>query len=110
MVADFEKQYNALKVPYPKDTMTANVDKQAAEQKANFEKFVADSKTRVGALAAEAAKWEAMKCPTLMTKEEAMDNCPELLAFHPDEVSYWPHDTKIEDWQKMIDNLEEEEH
>ena len=46
MVDTFQKKYGDLQVPYPKDTATADIDKQAVEQKASFEKFVTDSKTR----------------------------------------------------------------
>lgn len=110
MVADFEKQYNALQVPYPKDTVTAGLDAESSQEKAKYEKFVADSKVRISGLAAEAAKWEAMKCPSQMTREEAMDECPHLLDFHPDEVSYWPHDRNIEDWKKLVDEMEDDHH
>jgi hypothetical protein len=46
MVDDFQKRYESLQIPYPKDTLTASIEKQAVEQKAAYEKFVTDSKSR----------------------------------------------------------------
>ena len=46
MVDTFQKKYEALEVPYPKDSVTFHIEKQAVEHKASYEKFVADSKLR----------------------------------------------------------------
>lgn len=46
MVDDFQKKYESLQVPYPKDSLTTNIDAQAVQQKAAFETFVAESKAR----------------------------------------------------------------
>ena len=47
MVDNFQKNYDALQIPYPKDTASTAIDQQAVQQKADFEKFVAASKTRI---------------------------------------------------------------
>ena len=111
MVDDFQKQYQALQVPYPKDTLTASVESQAKEQKSAYDKFVSESKTRIAALATESAKWEAMKCPTQMTLEEALDECPELLKVNPDKPTFFPHQTSAEEfeqWKKDLKNMEDD--
>jgi F-type H+-transporting ATPase subunit d len=46
MVDDFQKKYEGLQVPYPKDTLTSNIDAQAVQQKAAFDTFVVESKAR----------------------------------------------------------------
>ncbi len=46
MVDDFQKRYESLQIPYPKDTLTASIEKQAVEQKAAYENFVTGSKSR----------------------------------------------------------------
>ena len=46
MVDTFQKKYADLQIPYPKDSVTGNIEKHAVEQKASFDKFVTDSKTR----------------------------------------------------------------
>ena len=56
MVDDFEKKYKALEIPYPKDTAQAEIATEEAKQKAAYEKFVTESKTRAEGLGAELAK------------------------------------------------------
>jgi F-type H+-transporting ATPase subunit d len=46
MVENFQKKYEGLQVPYPKDSVTAQIEKQAVESKAAYDKLVAESKTR----------------------------------------------------------------
>ena len=46
MVDTFQKKYETLEVPYPNDSVSFHIDNQAVEQKASYEKFVADSKLR----------------------------------------------------------------
>ena len=47
MIDDFEKKYKALDIPYPKDTAQGEIAAEEAKQKAAYDKFVAESKTRV---------------------------------------------------------------
>ena len=56
MVDDFEKKYKALEIPYPKDTVQAELAAEEAKQKAAYEKFVSESKTRVSGITTELAK------------------------------------------------------
>jgi F-type H+-transporting ATPase subunit d len=46
MVDDFQKKYESLQVPYPKDTMTSLIENQSVEHKSAYEKFVKESKSR----------------------------------------------------------------
>merc|ERR1712018_594920 len=57
MVDDFEKKYKALEIPYPKDTVQAELAAEEAKQKAAYEKFVSESQTRVAGITTELAKW-----------------------------------------------------
>ena len=56
MVDDFEKKYNALDIPYPKDTSQAEIAAEDAKQKMAYDKFVAQSATRADGVKAELAK------------------------------------------------------
>lgn len=47
MVDNFMKQYEALKVPYPVDTLSAKVDAQWAEVKKAIEAYIASSNTNI---------------------------------------------------------------
>merc|ERR1711997_930883 len=48
MVDDFQKKYEALDIPYPKDNVSASLDTLLATKKSEYEKFVADSKVKIG--------------------------------------------------------------
>merc|ERR1712038_1903796 len=71
MVEDFQKKYESLAIPYPQDTMSAAIDKEAAQMKADYEAFVVASK----------AKMENIKPIEHMTCEEVLAY-PQL-ADHP---------------------------
>ena len=98
MVQDFQSKYEALKVPYPKDTLSGSIDQQAQQQKANYEKFVADSKTRIQGIKEEQAKWEAMMPVEEMCKEDMMDYVPHLLKPTPEKPALWPFEETKEEW------------
>ena len=97
MVDNFQKKYAALQIPYPSDNGALNaIDAQAAEQKAAFTQFVAESNAAIDALKADAATFEAMKPVEEMNIEEALDaglignqitGVP-----NPDVPTFWPHD------------------
>lgn len=47
MVDDFQKQYAALTIPYPPDTISSQIDTQEKEIKADIQKFKAESNARI---------------------------------------------------------------
>lgn len=47
MVENFQKQYEALKVPYPADTLTAKVEAQWVEVKKAIEAFIQESNANI---------------------------------------------------------------
>lgn len=47
MVDEFQKQYTALKVPYPPDTASGQIDALEKEVKSDIEKFKVESNTRI---------------------------------------------------------------
>jgi len=110
MVDDFEKKYAALDIPYPKDTAQAELAAEEAKQKAAYEKFVAESKTRAGGMTAELAKWEAMMPIEEMNCEEAMVAVPHTVPeYRLDGVkNFWPFDREFEDWKKNLGELQRE--
>merc|ERR1712173_15220 len=100
MVDDFKKKYEALTVPYPKDTVSAQIAAEAVEQKAAYDKFVAESNVRVAAISTELAKWESMMPLEEMTKEEAMHAVPHLVPEHGGPPQFWPFTHSLEDFKK----------
>ena len=115
MVDDFQKKYDALKIPYPQDSYTSAIDSEASSLKAAYTKFVEQSQTRIVGIKAEQAKWEAMMPIEEMNLEEALDagltkyvvdvNVPD------DQKSFWPHEETYGEFKKRIALLPpEEEH
>lgn len=47
MVDNFQKQFEALKIPYPADTQTAQVEAQWTEIKKSIEAFVSQSNAAI---------------------------------------------------------------
>lgn len=47
MVDNFQKQYETLKIPYPVDNMTAQVEAQWTQIKKAIEAFVQESNTNI---------------------------------------------------------------
>merc|ERR1711990_448602 len=79
MVDDFQKKYEALVIPYPKDNATAALDAQLAAKKAEYTKFVAESEAKVAEIQTELDKWEKMRPFTEMTVEELARQAPQLM-------------------------------
>merc|ERR1711899_103065 len=78
MVDEFQKKYEALDIPYPKDNVTASLDSALATKKSEYEKFVADSKVKIGEIQVELDKWEKMRPIEEMNKEEIVVQMPHL--------------------------------
>lgn len=47
MVDEFEKQYSALQIPYPPDTISPLIDTLEKETKENIAKFKTESSARI---------------------------------------------------------------
>ena len=47
MVDSFQKQYESLKVPYPADSVSAQIDQQKSQVQKEIEQFVNASKSRI---------------------------------------------------------------
>jgi len=109
MVDDFEKKYKALDIPYPKDTAQAEIAAEEAKQKAAYDKFVAESKTRAEGMSAELAKWNAMMPIEDMNMEEAMAAVPHLVPEHrAGKLNFWPFDKDFDEWKKELEEIKVE--
>lgn len=47
MVDNFQKQYEALKIPYPSDTLTSQIEAQGTQVKAQIAEFVKKSNASI---------------------------------------------------------------
>merc|ERR1712223_1521011 len=79
MVDEFQKKYEALQIPYPKDNATAALDSQLAAKKAEYTNFVAASEAKITEIQTELDKWEKMRPFTEMTHEELARQAPQVL-------------------------------
>merc|ERR1712109_293220 len=79
MVDDFQKKYEALQIPYPKDNATAALDAQLVAKKAEYTKFVAESDAKIAEIQTELDKWEKMRPFTDMCFEELARQAPQVM-------------------------------
>ncbi|XP_036945111.1 ATP synthase subunit d, mitochondrial isoform X2 [Acanthopagrus latus] len=90
MVDEFEKQFNALKIPEPVDTQTALINAQEAESNKSAVAYIEASKSRIAEYEKQLDKFKNMIPFDQMTIEDLNDTFPETKldkAKHP----YWPH-------------------
>merc|ERR1712018_892887 len=103
MVDDFQKKYEALDIPYPKDNLTATIDQQAVQKKQEYQKFVAASQEKIAAINTEKGKWENMIPIEDMTREEFLvlvqRKTPHIYEV-PDVENprFWPHNVDYDEW------------
>ncbi|KAF3700095.1 ATP synthase subunit d, mitochondrial [Channa argus] len=90
MVDEFEKKFNALKVPEPVDTQTALIDAQEAEAHKTAVAYIEASKARIAQYEKELDKFGNMIPFDQMTIEDLNEAFPETKL---DKVKYpyWPH-------------------
>merc|ERR1712183_136046 len=102
MVDDFQKKYEALKIPYPQDKYTSSIESEGASLKSEYVKFVDESKARIVGIQKAQAKWEAMMPIEEMNLEEALDAGLTKYVVDVNVPSFWPHD---ETWESYVERL-----
>ncbi|XP_040570510.1 ATP synthase subunit d, mitochondrial [Lepeophtheirus salmonis] len=93
MVDNFEKQWGALKIPFPADKITSSIDAEANQAKSKFESLVAESNARKVSIEAEKKNWEKMIPLEEMNREEALEAVP-WLSIDVNNPTHYPHDEK----------------
>ncbi|XP_036137776.1 ATP synthase subunit d, mitochondrial-like [Molossus molossus] len=93
---DFEKKFNALKVPVPEDKYSALVDAEEKEDVKSSAEFLSLSKTRIEQYEKELEKMRNIIPFDQMTIEDFNEVFPET-KLDMKKYSYWPH--------KPIENL-----
>ncbi|XP_067913930.1 ATP synthase subunit d, mitochondrial [Heterodontus francisci] len=90
MVDEFEKKYNALKIPEPIDTQIEKINAQEQEANKSAQSYAQASKERISKCEKELAKFKSMVPFDQMTLEDLNDAFPETKL---DTVKYpfWPH-------------------
>jgi len=96
MADEFEAKYKAIQIPYPKDTVSAEIDAQAKEGAAEVVAFKAESVKRIEAHRRQITEMEKTIPVAHMTMEDYYDAFPEN-AWNPEKPTYWPHTEEIQE-------------
>lgn len=91
MVETFQKQYEALKVPYPADSVSAQVDQQKQQAQKEIENFVSASNARIAQHEATISHLKSLLPFNQMTMEDYRDAYPDLALDPINRPTFWPH-------------------
>lgn len=91
MVDSFQKHYEALKVPYPADNISGQVDTQKQQIAKDIEKFVADSNSRIEEHNKAIAHLSSLLPYGQMTMEDYRDAFPDQALDPINRPTLWPH-------------------
>ncbi|RZC34870.1 ATP synthase subunit d, mitochondrial [Asbolus verrucosus] len=92
MVDNFQKQYAALNIPYPPDTVSPQVDSLEKEIKSDIEKFKKESNVRIADYKKQLAHIASLLPYDQMTMEDFRDAFPEQALDPINRPTFWPHD------------------
>ncbi|XP_041496529.1 ATP synthase subunit d, mitochondrial-like [Microtus oregoni] len=90
LVDDFEKKYNALKIPVPEDKYTALVDSEEKEDVKNWAAFVSESQVRIQEYEKQLEKMKTIIPFDQMTIDDLNEIFPET-KLDKKKYPYWPH-------------------
>ncbi|CAI9546030.1 unnamed protein product [Staurois parvus] len=90
LVDEFEKKFNALAIPEPKDTQTEKINVQEQEANKSALTFIEESKSRVTVYEKELAKYKNMIPIEQMTFDDVGEAFPEA-KLDKEKYPYWPH-------------------
>jgi len=96
MADEFEAKYKAIQIPYPKDTVSSQIDAQAKEGEAAMAAFKAESVQRIAKFRTQIAEMEKMIPVEHMTMEDYMEAFPEC-AWDPKNPTYYPHTRELQE-------------
>lgn len=78
MVDSFQKQYEALKVPYPSDNVSSTIDQQKSEVQKDIDNFKNASKSRIGEYEKSISHLKSLLPYDQMTMEDYRDAFPNV--------------------------------
>lgn len=91
LVDSFRKAYESLKVPYPNDTLSAQVEAQGKEIAVDIQKFKAESEQRIANHKKELERIKSLLPYDQMTMEDFADAHPDLALDTTNRPTFWPH-------------------
>lgn len=96
LVESFQKAYESFKVPYPADTLSAEVDKLRSQVTSDIAAFKKASEARIAEHKAEVARISALLPYAQMTMEDFCDAHPEMALDPVNRPTFWPHHDDIQ--------------
>lgn len=116
LVDQFQKQYEALQIPFPADTESAKINEDEKKLLAEAHAWIQESNTRIAQYKKEIEEEESLIPVTEMTLQEYVQAYPEN-GYDPKNPTFWPHDADsqltaedLEWWEKRKKNLVGGEH
>lgn len=91
IVDTFQKSYDALKIPYPADNVTSQVEAQRKEIQGDIETFKRESEARIADHKKELERLKSLLPYDQMTLEDFKDAHPELALDPLNRPTFWPH-------------------
>jgi F-type H+-transporting ATPase subunit d len=93
MVAEFEKQYKTLTIPYPvdKDNVKSKIGQEEQAAKASTDQQIADAKKVISDCKAILTKIDSVPNPDVMTNEMYVDYFPAQALDPEKRPTFWPH-------------------
>ncbi|XP_044735461.1 ATP synthase subunit d, mitochondrial [Chrysoperla carnea] len=110
MADNFQKQYEALKVPYPEDKVSKDIDALEKSVKSEISAFVAESNKRISEYEHEINRLKKLVPYDQMTLEEYRDAYPEKALDPINRPTFWPHLPEDQLGYKAADAVAEKDH
>ncbi|XP_018340328.1 PREDICTED: ATP synthase subunit d, mitochondrial [Trachymyrmex septentrionalis] len=95
LVDKFQKEYEALKVPYPVDKYTSEIEVEEKKVHIKIEEFITESNQRIAAASKEINRVKNLLPFDEMTMEDFRDAYPDL-AINVNKPSIWPHTPDVQ--------------
>lgn len=96
LVDSFQKSYESLNIPYPPDTVSAEVDKLRQSLTGEIAKFQKQSESRIAEHKSEIERIKALLPYGQMTMEDFADAHPDQAIDTLNKPTFWPHDDDIQ--------------
>lgn len=91
MVDNFQKTYESMQIPYPKDTISSQIEAQEKEVKSQIAAFKQSSVSRIESYKAEIEHIKSLLPYNQMTLEDFADAHPEQALNPLKKPTFWPH-------------------
>lgn len=107
LVDKFQKEYEALSIPYPADKYTSNIEAQEKQIEQGMQEFITKADADIVKAQQDIEKIQSLLPFAEMTMEDFQDVYPDQ-CFNPEKPTVWPHIPEVQ--PEAVDNLPEEKH